>query len=300
MLLIFLLFCSCKSVVDNKLFNDFMKDYNANRWKIVVVERGKIKYGDPISGKTIPLFGNRDYIFNTPVEKVDCPSLCFNNSKLLIAKNNYSENIGKLVLIDLKTGGEKMLAKAQPIISPAISGDYKYIAYLSTPINSVYSMFLLNLESGKIDKIVNGNVIHGGVYNTAISWGETNQLFFTDKNKNICIFDVNTKTIIKHVICGYDPVISNNTHTMIYKKHDSKPYTPFVYDIINRTTNNIRGSEIYNATWTPNDKYFLVIRNISKFWKWNEWEKEVLIMDASTGHMHKLIEYEGYEYIDCE
>lgn len=286
-----------QSLGDNN--NDFMKDYNYNKWKIVVVERGKIKYGDPISGKTISLFENRDYTFNTPIEKVNCPSLCFNNSKLLIAKNNYIENIGRLILIDLKSGGEKVLVSSRPIISPAVSLDDKYIAYLSDYNNLLYSLYILDIESGKVEKIINDNVIHGGVYDTAISWGNQNHLFYTDKNKNINVLDFRTKTS-KIIISGYDPIISSDNLHIIYKKYGHKPYTPFVYKLYNGKTEKINGSEIFNAIWSPNNKYYLVVKNISKIWRWNEWEKEVIAIDVKTMEKYKLFEFEGYEYIDCK
>jgi len=300
LLLIILILCSSgNSIGDDKVLHDFIKEYNGNKWKIVVVERGKIKYGDPISGKTIPLLGNRDYTFNTPIEKVDCPSLCFNNSKLLIAKNNYSENTGKLILIDLKTGAEKILAVTQPITSPAISRNDKYIAFLSDHNNSIYSLYLFSVESGHLNKIINNNVMHAGVYDVAISWGDNNQLYYSDKNKNINVFDVNLKTT-KRIASGYSPIISPNNMEIIYKKHDNKPYTPLVYELASGNTRKISGSEIFNAIWSPSNNYYLVVRNISRIWKWNEWEKEVLIIDVKTMEKHKLFKYEGYEYIYCK
>lgn len=292
-----ILFRTSQSLGDNN--NDFIKDYNYNKWKIVVVERGKIKYGDPISGKTTSLFKNKDYTFNTPIEKVNCPSLCFNNSKLLIAKNNYIENTGKLILIDLKTGIEKVLIVSRPIISPVTSRDDKYIAYLSDYNDLLYSLYILDIESGKAEKIIDNYVTHGGVYDTAISWGDNNQLFYSDKNKNINIFDLSTKTPIK-ITSGYDPIISPDNLYIIYKKYGYKPYTPFVYELKGGKTRKISGSEIFNAIWSPNNKYFLIVRNISKIWKWNEWEKEVIAIDVNTMGKYKLFEFEGYEYIDCK
>ncbi|MDI6741368.1 MAG: hypothetical protein QMD11_01420 [Smithella sp.] len=189
-LVLLILLTTGKAFGDNKIYQDFIKDYNDNKWKIVVVQRNKIKYGDPISGKIKPLFGNRDYTFNSPVESVDCPSLCFNNNKLLIAKNNYFDNIGKLILIDLKTGTEKLLTVSKPIVSPIISRDDNYIAYLSDYNNLLYSLYILDLKSGKIETIIDNNVKHIGVYDTAISWGNNNQLFYSDKDKNIKVFVV--------------------------------------------------------------------------------------------------------------
>jgi hypothetical protein len=296
--LLLILCIPCLSFGDDIIFKNFIRDYNDNKWKIVVVEKGKIKYGDPISGKTIPLFENRDYSF-TPIEMVNCPTLCFNNSKLLIAKNNYSEKNGKLILIDLKTGVERELIKTNPILSPTISRDDKYIAFLSDYNKSLYSLYILDVESGKINKIIDNCVTHGGVYDTAISWGENNQLYYSDKNKNINRLDISTN-ISKRITSGYDPIISPDNREIIYKKNDYKPYTPYVYELESGKTRKIGGSEIFNAIWVSNNKYYLVVRNISRIWKWNEWEKEVIIVDIETMAEHKLFQYEGYEYINIK
>jgi Tol biopolymer transport system component len=297
--ILLILFIAGKSFGDNKIYQNFIKDYNDNTWKIVVVERGKIKYGDPISGKTIPLFGNRDYNFNTPAETVDCPSLCFNNSKLLIAKNNYSDNTGKLILIDLDTGTEKLLTVSKPIVSAIISRDDNYIAYLSDYNNLLYSLYILDLKSGKIETIVDNNIKHIGVYDTAISWGNKNQLFYSDKDRNINVFDIKTKAI-KHIASGYNPIISPDNNKIIYRKRGNKPFTPSVYELTSGKSKKISGLETFNAIWSPNSKYYLIVKNISKIWRWNEWEKSVIIVDVKTMEKHTIFEFEGYEYIDCK
>lgn len=284
---------------DNKVLHDFINDYTEHNRKIIVVERGAIRYGDPTTGKTIKLFANKDYTFNSPIEKVECPTLCFNNKKLLISKNNYSENTGKLILIDLDSGIEKILVASTPIISPSISRDNKHIAYLSNLNNSIYSVFVYHVESENIDKIIDNNAIHGGVYDAAISWGDDDNLYYSDKNININVIDIDKKTsrMITH---GYDPIISPDKSNIVYKKTDNKPYTPIVYELSSGNTKEIIYPEIFNAIWAPNNESLLVVRNISRIWRWNEWEKEVLVFDLNTMERHKLFTYFGYEYIDCK
>ena len=101
------------------------------------------------------------------------------------------------------------------------------------------------------------------------------------KNKNINVLDFRTK-ISKIIISGYDPIISSDNLNIIYKKYGHKPYAPFVYKLKNGKTEKISGSEIFNAIWSPNNKYYLVVKNISKIWRWNEWEKEVISIDVKT------------------
>lgn len=218
--------------------------------------------------------------------------------------NNDGKTLSKLVLFNLKNKSEEIIYKSDKrIISPIISPDEKTIAFLSDyKWEDTYSLFILNISTKKIAKLLDSNTIYGGGYNFNISWSpDGNEIAYSSKEGFLNLVNIKTGTTEK-LIKGYNPLFSPDGKQILFSDSQYKPYTALIYDFASKQIQKLNvGNDIFNAIWSPDGKYLIVVKSHSSFkdiLSFNEWGKKVLVYDIAAKGKVDLFKFEGFEYID--
>lgn len=298
-LCIFLISCSNDQELLKRFLNDAVKDQR----RIVFVQLYEIKLWKP-QNETLSIIKSKD----TPIkDSFISPSFCFNREKVLFSMdetNNDGKTLSKLVLFNLKNKSEEIIYKSNKrIISPILSPDNKKIAFLSDyKWENAYSLFILNVSTKKIIKLLDNNTIYGGGYNFNISWSSgSNEIIYSSIDGFINLINISTKESRK-LIKGYNPLFSPDGKQILFSDSQYKPYTPLIYDLVSGQTQKLKaGSDVYNAIWSPDEKYLIVVKShtsLKDMLSFNEWGNKVVVYDIATQKKTDLFKFEGFEYID--
>lgn len=296
-----ILFISCLN--DQEFLKHFLDNTIKIQRGVIFVQLQEIKLWQP-PNKILPIVKGKDISIK---DSLISPSLCFNREKVMYSvdetKNN-GETLSKLVLYNLKNKSEEIIYKSNKrIISPILSPDNKTIAFLSDyKEENAYSLFILDIPTNNILKLLNNNTVHGGGYNFNMSWSpDSNNIAYSNKEGLLNFIDVKTKKI-KRLIKGYNPLISPDGRRILFSDSKYKPYTPLIYDISSKQIQKLNiGSDVYNAIWSPDGKYLIIVkrhRNLKDILSFNEWGKKVLVYDIVSKKRAELFCFEGFEYID--
>jgi Tol biopolymer transport system component len=238
----------------------------------------------------------------TAGESINCPQFLNSSHDVLFSKVDYGKNTGGLYWYARNDKKLHELVANTIAISPVVSPDGKYIAFLSDRHfdgkKSLFNLYIYDLGSKTINKVKNARVKHDTAYNTAISWfNDSSAIAYTNEEDYICRIDLAASQITKYIE-GYDPIISPSGRSVLFKTTENKPYRPAIYNFASKKIRKINVFEVLNAVWSKDDDSIVLVRNISRIWKWNEWEREVSIYDLKTSKRTKVFNFEGYEYID--
>lgn len=302
--ILYVLIVSIRSQASNVVLDNFLSDSQNKGWKILYLQGNEIRVWEPLRQESEPLSSKGEYIYNTPPNEVlQGFSLAFANSKALIAKDAIVGDQGQIMFIDRNSGEEIIIYNGSAPKSPVLSPDERYIAFLSEgnfyTDYSLYSLFLLDLQSRNLTKIVSNEIMPGGSYNANISWLDNQTVVYSNHDGEIYLLNLHTKERT-FVITGYDPLCSPEGQRILFKKHQYKPYRPFIYRFRDNQVEAIKLSNVYNAIWAPNGKFLLVVKMNNAFLSTNEWKKQVIVFDIESQKTAPLFTYEGYEYLDCK
>jgi Tol biopolymer transport system component len=297
-------FISCLSFGNKDLLKHFIEDCTKNQRNMVIVHINEIKLWDPRINGIRPLFRNK-YIQSNDL--FISPSLCFNKEKLLFSKDNRNERSeisGNLVFLSLKDGSSEMVYESKyRIISPCLSPDTKKIAFLSEyKWENLYSLFVYDISTKELSKIIYNNTVYGGGHNNNISWSpNSNEIAYSDAEGFLHIINIETKENRK-LIKGYNPLLSPDGMQILFADDHYKPYTPLIYNLTNKQLIKLKvGSGVYNAIWSTDGRYLIIVkmdRSFKNILKLNEWGKEVFVYDIASKKKTGIFKYEGFEYID--
>ena len=298
-LCIFLISC----LNDQKLLKRFLNDAVKDQRRIVFVQLYEIKLWNP-PNEIISIIKSKDV---PTKDSFISPSFCFNREKALFSMdetNNEGETLSKLILYNLKKKSEEIIYKSNKrIISPILSPDNKTIAFLSDyKWEDTYSLFILNISTKKIMKLLESNTIHGGGYNSNISWSpDSKGIAYSSKEGFLNLVNIKTGKTEK-LIKGYNPLFSPDGKQILFSDSQYKPYTPLIYDFASKQVQKLNvGNNIFNAIWSPDGKYLIIVKSHSSFkdiLNFNEWSKKVVIYDIAAKEKVDLFKFEGFEYID--
>lgn len=294
-------FISCSN--DQELLKRFLSEASKDQRTMVFVQLYEIKLWRPpdeflsvIKSKDVPI---KDSFIS--------PSLCFNKEKILFSMdetNNDGKTLSKLVLFNLKNQSEEILYKSNKrIISPILSPDEKKIAFLSDyKGEDTYSLFVLNISSKEISKLLDSNTIYGGGYNFNISWSpDSNEIAYANKDGFLNVINIKTKINTK-LIKGYNPLFSPDGKQLLFSDSKYKPYAPLIYDLLSKQIQKLSaGSDVYNVIWSPDVKYLIIVKKhtrLKDMLSFNEWGNKVVIYEIATKQKADLFKFEGFEYID--
>jgi Tol biopolymer transport system component len=265
--------------------------------EIAVIELGEIslwvkrKKSEKVFVKTSGL------IYDSFNELIETPTFIHEGKELLYAKNVIAEDNGTLVVLHIEKKDKTILFKGRSIKSPIMSNDEKYVAFLSgRDTNRGYSLYLLEYSSGNVTKLIESDV-YGEGYNLCISWFPTNnKIAFSDINGHIKAININSLRIEK-ITLGYNPIISQDGRMLIINQSGKKPYNPLIYYMKTGKKKAIKSKRIYNAIWAPSSDCLLVVKNTSSIFRWNEWERKLILLDINKLEEIEILRYEGFEYI---
>jgi len=288
---------------DQKLLKRFLNDAVKDQRRIVFVQLYEIKLWQP-QNETLSIIKSKD----APIkDSFISPSFCFNREKVLFSTdetNNDGKTLSKLVLFNLKNKSEEIIYKSNKrIISPILSPDNRTIAFLSDyKCENAYSLFILNISTKKIIKLLESNTIHGGGYNFNISWSpDCNDIAYSNNEGFLNMINVKTRET-KKLVKGYNPLFSPDGKQILFSNSQYKPYTPLIFDLASKQIQKLKtGSDVYNAIWSPDGKYLIVVKSHSSFkdiLSFNEWGNKVIVYDIAANEKVDLFKYEGFEYID--
>lgn len=231
---------------------------------------------------------------------IDSPSF-FSENNILFAKNVIAENNGFLIIYNFINDIEKIIYKGRSIKSPVISNDGKKVAFLSDRMSeNNYSLYMLDIHSLKITKLVNKYVIGAGYYNYNISWSpDSKNLFYTDSSGYIISINIVTGKK-KKILFGFNPICSPYGDKIIFSESKNKPYEPIIYDLAKKTKIKLKVSRVLNAVWMPTNSDVLIVKEANPVFGFNEWNNEVSVKNYVTGKTKQLFSFEGFEYIDCK
>ena len=296
---IFLISCSS----DQELLKRFLDDAVKGQRSIVFVQLHEIKLWNP-PNEILSIMKSKD----VPIkDSFISPSFCFDKEKVLFSMdetNNEGETLSKLILYNLKKKSEEIIYKSNKrIISPILSPDNKTIAFLSDyKWEDTYSLFIINISTKKILKLLESNTIYGGGYNFNISWSpDSNEIAYSNKEGFLDLINIKTGET-KKLIKGYNPVFSPDGKQILFSDSQYKPYTPLICDLASKQIQKLKtGSDVYNAIWSPDGKYLIIVKtyySLKDRLSFNEWGKKVLVYDIATKENADLFKYKGFEYID--
>jgi len=235
-------------------------------------------------------------------ESINCPQFLNSSYDILFSKVDYGKNTGGLYWYVRNDKKLHELVANTIAISPVVSPDGKNIAFLSNRHfdgkKSLFNLYVYDLRSKAVNETKSVRVKHDTAYNASISWfNDRKAIAFTNEEGYICRIDLDTGQIIKY-IKGYDPIISPSGMSVLFKTTENKPYRPAIYNFASKEIRKINVFEVLNAVWSKDDDSIVLVRNVSRLWTWNEWEREVSIYDLKTAKRSKVFNFEGYEYID--
>jgi Tol biopolymer transport system component len=235
-------------------------------------------------------------------ESINCPQFLNSSYDVLFSKIDYAKNTGGLYWYARNDKKLHELVTNTIAISPAVSPDGKYIAFLSDRHfdgkKSLFNLYVYDLGSKAVNQMKNVRVKQDTAYNASISWfNDSRAIAFTNEEGYICRIDFATGQIIKY-FKGYDPIVSPSGMSVLFKTTENKPYRPAIYNFASKEIRKINVFEVLNAVWSEDDDSIVLVRNVSRLWKWNEWEREVSIYDLKTSKRSKVFSFEGFEYID--
>lgn len=263
--------------------------------KLAIVEVGQISLW--IHKAMNVLIKNATFPYDSSNELIENPTFINKGDKLLYAKNIIAEDRGVLVMFDLNSRNEKIVYQGHAIKSPSISNNEKYVAFLSDrDTRGGYSLYVLEVSSSDLKKIVNSGV-YGEGYNLNISWlyGDEN-ILYSDVNGHINTISFKSLNVEK-ITYGYSPIASHDGKMIIVNQKGKKPYNPMIYYMETGNTKVIKSKRVFNATWVPNRNCILIVRNVSSIFRWNEWEKEVVMIDVNNLEEEEILKFEGFENI---
>jgi len=296
------LLISCSNDNNQELLKRFLNDAGKDQRVIIFVQLNEIKLWESQKNEAFSLIKNKNKKIYDPFIS---PSLCYEREKVLFSRdeiNDEEELSSKIILYNLKKESEEIIyISNKRIISAIMSPDNKNIAFLSDyKKGNAYSLFILNISTNKIWKLLENNTIYGEGYNFNISWSQdSNKIAYSDKEGYLNVINIRTKENNK-LIRGYNPLFSPDGKKIIFSNSQYKPYKPLIYELSSKQIQKL-DTGIYNAIWSPDGKYLIMVKkhtNIKDLVSFNEWGKQVVVYEIATKEKTDLFKYEGLEYID--
>ncbi|OPY73964.1 MAG: translocation protein TolB [Syntrophorhabdus sp. PtaU1.Bin002] len=303
-MLLSVLLISCSGFGSQDILKRFLDDCIEKQRHMVIVQLDGIKLWDPKINDIKPLLNNK---YMQPHDSIISPSFCINREKLLFSIdkiNERGEASANLAFLSLKDGSSDVVYESKNrIVSPILSPNNNKIAFLSEyKRENLYSLFVYDLSSKGVMKLIGNNALYGYGYNYNISWSpDGTEIAYTDTNGFLNIINIETKKNTK-LIKGYNPLFSPDGKQILFADDLYKPYTPLIYDLVSKQTRKLKvGSGVYNAIWSPDGKYLIIVKmdsSLKNILKLNEWGKKVYVYDIAEKEKTELFKFDGFEYID--